>query len=58
MLDNTTNQPPIVRRKNWVERNDLSRGKYKASNQIKFKTSMIRSGICDYGDADIHAKEL
>ena len=29
---------------------------YKVSNQIKFKTSMIRSNLCDYSDAYIHGK--
>ena len=36
-----------------VDINDESRGTYKASNQIKFKTSMIRSNLSDYSDAYI-----
>ena len=52
LLDNTTNQPSKFRTRNWVELNDESRGKYDSSN-IKFKTSMIRSDLCDYGDAYI-----
>ena len=52
LLDNTTNQPSKFRTRNWVEINDESRGKYDSSN-IKFKTSMISSDLCDYGDAYI-----
>ena len=52
LLGNTTNQPSKFRTRKWVEINDETRGKYKNSN-IKFKTSMIRSNLCDYGDAHI-----
>ena len=40
-----------------VEINNESRGTLNVSNQIKFKTSMIRSHLCDYSDAYIHVKE-
>ena len=33
--------------------NDKSRRTHKKSSQIKFKTSMIRSNLCDYSDAYI-----
>ena len=39
-----------------VEKNDESQGTFNASNQIKFKTSMIRSHICDCSDTYIHVK--
>ena len=42
--------------RNWVEINDESQGKYNGTNQIKFKTSMIRPNLCDYTDAYIHVK--
>ena len=42
LLDNTTNEPSKFKTRNWVEINDGSRGTYNESNQIKFKTSMIR----------------
>ena len=29
---------------------------YNASNQIKFKTSIIRSNLWNYSDANIHVK--
>ena len=53
LLDNTQNEPFEFRTRNWVEINDKSEETYNASNQIKFKTSMIRSNLCDYSDAYI-----
>ena len=52
LLDDATNQPSKFRTRNWVEINDESRGKYDKSN-IKFKTPMIRSNVCDYRGAYI-----
>ena len=46
MLDNASNQPSNFRTKDWVETSDESRGTY-------FKTSMLRSSLCDYSDAVI-----
>ena len=37
--------------KNWVEVNDDARGVYSSNSQIKFKTSALRSSLCDYSDA-------
>ena len=48
LLDNTPNQPNKFRTKNWVEINDDSRGAYNTNSQIKFKTLMLRSSLCDY----------
>ena len=36
-----------------VELNDESRGTYHVISQIKFKTSMLRSSLCDYSKAFI-----
>ena len=47
------NQPSNFRTRNWLEIIDELRGKYDSSN-IKFKTSVIRSNLCDYSDAYIH----
>ena len=56
LLDNgVANQPSKFRTKNWVEINDESRGTY-TSNDIKFKTTMLRSNLCDYADAYILVK--
>ena len=54
--DNKSNQPYKFRRKNWVEINDESRGTYNVNSQIKFKTTMLKSSLCDYSDAYILAK--
>ena len=53
MLDNTSNQSTKFRTKSWVEINDKSRGTYNANSQIKFKTSMLRSSLCDCSDTYI-----
>ena len=39
--------------KKWVEVYNQSNDKYSTSEQIRFKTSMPRSGRCDYSDAYI-----
>ena len=36
--------------RNWVEINDDLRGTY-TSNDIKIKTTILRSNLCDYADA-------
>ena len=53
LIDDTSNQPPKFRTKNWVEINDESRGTYNVNSQIKFKTTMLKSSLCDYSDAYI-----
>ena len=53
MLDNTPNPPTTFRAKTWVEINDDARGTYNKDSQIKFKTSMLNSSLCDYRDAYI-----
>ena len=55
MLDNASNQPSKFRTRNWVEINDDSRGRYANAN-IKFKTAMLRSNLCDYADVYILVK--
>ena len=35
--------------------NDAARGTYNIDGQIKFKTSMLKSSLCDYSDAYILA---
>ena len=44
LLDNTPNQPSKFMTKNWVERNDEV---YTTNKQIKFKTTMLKSRLCD-----------
>ena len=40
----------------WVEVNDLSSGHYSVNKNIRFKTSMLKSDLCDYSDAYIVVK--
>ena len=56
LLDSASNKPSKFRTKNWVEINDESRGTYSVNRQINFKTSMLRSSLCDYSDAYILVK--
>ena len=56
LLDNTPNLPSKYKTRNCVEINYVSRGMYNGHNQIRFKTSMLRSSICDYSDAFILVK--
>ena len=55
LLDTESNQPSKFRTKNWVKINDESRGTY-TSNDIRFKTTTLRSSLCDYADAYILVK--
>ena len=54
--DNKSNQPSKFRIKNWTEINDESRGTYNVNSQIKFKTTMLKSSLCDYSDTYILVK--
>ena len=56
LLDNESNQPFKFRTKNWVEINDESRGGYTTGSDIKFKTAMLGSSLCDHADADTLVK--
>ena len=58
LLENAPNQPSEFRTKNWVEINDESRGTYNVNSQIKFKTLISKSSICDYSDAYILVVQL
>ena len=55
LLNIGSNQPYKFRTRNWVEINDESKGTY-TSNDIKFKTTMLRSNLCDYADSYILVK--
>ena len=56
MLGNTPNQPSKFNTKNCVEINDDALVTYNTNSQIKFKTSMLKSRLCNYSDAYIHVK--
>ena len=50
-LDNKPNQPSKFWTKNLVEINDDACGMYNTNDKIKFKTSMLKSSLCDHSDA-------
>ena len=56
LLDNTLNQPSKLRRRNQVEINDDTHETYNTNSQIRFKTSMLNSTLCDYSDTYILVK--
>ena len=45
LLDNTPNHSVNSRTKNWDEINDDSSGKFESNDEIRFKTSMLRSSL-------------
>ena len=55
LLNDELNKPSKFKTKNWVEINDESRGTY-TSNDIRFKTTMLRSSLFDNADAYILVK--
>ena len=56
LIDNTSNQPSKFRTRDWVQINDESRGAYNVNSQIKFKSTMLKSSLCDYSDVYILVK--
>ena len=56
MLNDESNKPSKFTTRNWIEINDEAKGTYSHNKQIKFKTAILRSSLCDYGDAYILVK--
>ena len=56
LLDDASNKTSKFKTKTWVEINDEPRGTYDVGRQTKFKTTMLKSSLCDYSDAYIHVK--
>ena len=56
LLDNTLDQPSKFRTKNWIEINVESKELYNTSSDIRFKTAIRRSDLCDYAEAYILVK--
>ena len=50
-LDNSSNQLSKFRARNSIEINDQSRGVYNTNSDIRFKTTVLKTSLCDYGDA-------
>ena len=55
-LNNGSNKPSKFRTRNWVEINGNATGVYSPNKLIRFKTTMLRSSLCDYSDANILVK--
>ena len=58
LLDDASNKTSKFKTKNWVEIYEKSRGTYDTGGQIKSKTTMLKSSLCDYSDAYIHVKGI
>ena len=56
LLGDSSNKTSKFKTRKWIEINDDSIGTYNPGNQIKFKTIMIKSSLCDYSEAYIHVK--
>ena len=56
LLDTTSDTVPRIVTKKWIELHDQSGGAYNTNKQIRFKTSMLRSDLCDYSDPYIVAE--
>ena len=59
LLDTTSDNVSRFITKKWVEVYDQSSSaedRYKPSKQIRFRTSMLRSDLCDFSDAYIVVK--
>ena len=51
-----SSEPSKFKTNNWVEINDASRGTCNVNSQIKFKTTMLKSSLCDHSDEYILVK--
>ena len=49
------NLPKFVTKK-WIEVYDQSERNYNVNKEIRIKTSMLRSNLCDFSDAYINVK--
>ena len=56
LLDAAPDNVPTFITKKWIElqhQSGKTENRYKPSKHLKFKTSMLRSDLCDYSDAYI-----
>ena len=56
LLGSRPDKVPRFVTKKWIEVNEQSGIPYNTNKQIRFKTSMLRSDLCDYSDAYIVVK--
>ena len=52
LLNSESDEPSKFTTKNWIEINDESRGTY-TGKDIRYKTAILRSNLCDYADSYI-----
>ena len=55
LLDNQTQPSKFITQK-WVKMNDEPKGIYSINSDISFKTTMLKSSLCDYSNAYILVK--
>ena len=55
LLGSTSDNLSKFRTRDWVEINDESKGNY-TNSDIRFKTTILRSDLCDYADSNIIVK--
>ena len=57
-LDTTSDDKDLPRfvTKKWIEVYDQSEGNYNVNKEIRIKTSMLRSDLCDFNDECIVVK--
>ena len=53
---NIPDKVPRFITKKWIEVHDQSGERYNTNKQIRFKTSMLRSDLCDFSDSYIVVK--
>ena len=58
LLDNIPDKIPRFITKKWIEVHDQSGETYNTNKQIRFKTSMLRSDLCDFSDAYVVVKGI
>ena len=57
LLEATSDSVPKFITQKWIEVHDQSDNIYSTNKQIRFKTTMLQSDLCDYSDAKIVTKE-
>ena len=50
LLGSTSDKVPRFITTKWIEVHDQSGGIYNTNKQIRFKTPMLRSDLCDFSD--------
>ena len=55
-LGDSSDKVPRFVTKKWIEIHPQSTSDFKPSKEIKFKTSMLRSDLCDYSEAYVWVK--